>query len=106
MYDIDLFLKGKKCRLAKAYVGQTKDFLKGFGCIENLAKEMNLEVFLDGNGYIKNLDGTTKTIMYEQHKKFIFSSRWNATKKKEVLWTYIRNIVNICSVRKLTYTNL
>lgn len=106
LFDIDLFLKEKECRLAEAYVGNTKDFLKGFGCIENLTKEMNLEVFLDENGHVKNLDGKTKTITREQHNNFLFSSKWSAFKKKEVLSTYIKNIVIICKDKKLTNPNL
>lgn len=106
LFDIDLFLKEEECRLAKAYVGHTKDFLKGFGCIKNLAKEMNLEDFLDENGYVKNLDGTTETITREQHKFFLFSSRWGAAKKKKVLSLYIKNIVILCKKKKLTSTNL
>ncbi|MCW6088163.1 DUF6994 family protein [Clostridium sporogenes] len=106
LFDIDLFLKGEECRLAKAYVGDTKDFLEKFGCIENLAKDMNLKVFLDKNRHVKNLDGTTETITREQHKKFSFSSRWGATKKKEVLSKYIENIVIICKEKKLTNSNL
>jgi hypothetical protein len=106
LFDIDLFLKEEECRLGKAYVGDTRDFLKGFGCIKNLANEMNLEVFLDKNGYVRNLDCPTKTITREQHKNFSFSSRWSADKKKNVLSTYINTIVNICKNNKLTNSNL
>lgn len=106
LYDIDLFLKNEKCRLAKAYVGQTADFLRNFNDIKDFSKVMNLEVFLDEKGNVKNLDGKTEILTFDQYEDFSFSLRWGVTKKREALLSYIENLVKICEVNKLANYNL
>jgi hypothetical protein len=103
LYDIKRYIE-KKETLMSFENEDTKNFLEGYrknGGFKRFVEDLNLKMFVDDKNYevydlSENNYKEKPSIDDEKCNKFEWSNRYKSEKKKTILNTYMKNILDLC----------